>query len=288
MKALVVGHAGFVGSHLAERLRSDGWIVTGFDLQTGQDARDINQLIRQMEGVGVVFHLAAHADISQSAASPTIDLTDGTVITSNVLEAMRSTGVNRIAYASTSAVYGDVGSTLTDENFGPLKPTSTYAASKIACEALLSAYATVFGISAIAFRFANVVGPRQPRGVAYDFVNRLRDNPDHLTIKGDGRQSKSYVHVTDLVDGIITALAKDDSPYSVYNIATGDYLTAAEIADIVCEVLDLKPIIDCAGGRSGWPGDVPVCRIDPSKLRSLGWTNRYGSREAVVNAVESM
>jgi len=288
VKALVVGNAGFIGSHLVAHLKSNGWTVSGFDLRTGHDARDTNQLIRHMEGVDVVFHLAAHADISQSATSPTIDLTDGTIITSNVLEAMRITGVSRIAYASTSAVYGDVGSTLTDENFGPLHPTSTYAASKIACEALLSAYATVFGISAIAFRFANVVGPRQPRGVAYDFVKRLRDNPEHLTIKGDGQQSKSYVHVTDLVDGIMTALTKDDRPYSVYNIATGDYLTAAEIADIVCEVLGLKPVIDCAGGRNGWPGDVPVCRIDASKLRSLGWTNRYGSREAIVNAVESM
>lgn len=291
MKALVTGGAGFIGSHLVQRLRDDGIEVDVCDLKLGTDARDTEYLINHLnDGVDIIYHLAAHADIGLSAINPMLDFDQGTKITTSVLEAARITGVNRILYASSSAVYGDCGDTVTDEDHGPLIPISTYAASKLACEAMLASYCHIFGMTGLAFRFANVVGVGQPRGVAYDFTKKLQNDPFHLEILGDGSQTKSYVHVSDVVNGILTAGECDHSEFSAYNIATEDSLTATEVAELACEVNGVgdKCTFSYTGGNHGWPGDVPITNVSSQKLRSIGWTNKMSSREAILDSLRSM
>ena len=289
MKALVTGGAGFIGSHLVQRLRDDDVVVEVYDLSVGLDVRDTEKLISHLDGVDIIYHLAAHADIAKSAINPMLDFDEGTRPTVSILEAARITGVRRIMYASSSAVYGDCGDIVTDERYGPLIPISTYAASKLACEAMLAAYCHIYDMSGMAFRFANVVGPRQPRGIAFDFIKKLKKDPHHLEILGDGYQTKSYVHVSDLVNAMLLVGKYDGSPFNVYNIATEDTLTATDIAQIACEVYGAN---DCklhyVGGRNGWPGDVPLVKVSTTKLRSLGWKNKFSSREAILDSLRAM
>jgi UDP-glucose 4-epimerase len=170
-------------------------------------------------------------------------------------------------------------------------PTSTYGASKLAGEALLASYAHMFDFTVRALRFGNVVGPRQTHGVGYDFVRRLLDDPACLSILGDGRQSKSYVYVSDIVDAVLLVGARADSPFDAYNVATGDYLTVAEIAEIAMDVLEIPPgstRFAFTGGDRGWKGDIPVVRINTDKIRALGWSNRRTSRQAMRDSMVSM
>ena len=288
MRSVVIGGEGFIGSHLVNALNEQGDTVKVYDIKSGHDARMVKPLVAALHGADIIFHLAAHADIAQSATNPMIDFDDGTVITARVLESARIAGVRRIMYASSSAVYGDCSDTVTDENFGPLIPTSTYAASKIACEALLASYCNIFNMSGLSFRFANVVGPGQPRGIAYDFTAKIRNNPNRLEILGDGTQSKSYVHVSDIINGMLVAEQCDHSQYGVYNIATEDSLTATEIAQLTCDVNGVNAELSYTGGRNGWPGDVPIVRTSSAKLRTLGWCNKLSSRDAIIDSLESM
>ncbi len=288
MRALVIGGDGFIGTHLVSALRDEGIQTASYDIKSGNDARDTMKLAYAMESVDTVFHLAAHADIARSATDPMIDFDNGTAVTASVLEAARTVGIRRVMYASSSAVYGDCPDDVTDENYGPLIPTSTYAASKIACEALLASYCNIFGMTGLAFRFANVVGPGQPRGIAYDFTAKILRDPTRLEILGDGTQSKSYVHVSDVVNGILIAEWRDESRYGVYNIATEDSLTATEIAQIACKVRGVSAALSYTGGRNGWPGDVPIVRTSSKKLRSLGWSSKMTSKEAITDSLRSM
>jgi len=177
------------------------------------------------------------------------------------------------------------------EDYGPCLPISTYGASKLACEALICAYSHMFELSACAFRFANVVGPRQTHGVGYDFVRRLRHDPARLRILGDGTQSKSYIHVEDVLDAVFTAHEKTTACYETYNVATDDYITVREIADLAADVSRLKPsavAFEFTGGDRGWKGDVPVVRFDCSKIKGLGWRCRRNSAEAMRAAMAAM
>jgi UDP-glucose 4-epimerase len=170
------------------------------------------------------------------------------------------------------------------EDHGPLVPVSTYGSSKLAGEGLIAAYAFMFDLRGSVFRFGNVVGPRQTHGVGFDFVRSLISDPTRLRVLGDGRQSKSYVHVLDVVDAVLVAYRKQDEPYQAYNVATGDYITVTEIADLAAEVLGLDPDeveYEYTGGSRGWKGDVPIVRLNTERIRSLGWSNRYSSREAL-------
>jgi UDP-glucose 4-epimerase len=201
---------------------------------------------------------------------------------------MRRVGVDRITYASGSGVYGDRGLQEVDEDFGPLIPISTYGASKLGCEALISAYSHMFGIDAVAFRFANVVGPRQTHGVTYDFVRRLLADPSQLHILGDGSQSKSYIHVNDVVSGMLLLADQGWTGYEVFNAGTGDYITVREIADLVVETMGLDDVSYVySGGTRGWKGDVPVVRFRSTKLESRGWRRSYSSREALLESIEA-
>ena len=194
-------------------------------------------------------------------------------------------------YASGSGVYGDLGEYEASEDYGPMVPVSTYGASKLAGEALLSAYASMFDITAHAFRFGNVVGPRQTHGVGFDFVRRLLDDPTRLRILGDGQQSKSYIHVDDVVAAVLLTAQHDGPDFQVFNVATGDYQSVTEIAQLATEVVGLAPGLtrfEYTGGDRGWKGDVPVVRLNTDRIRSLGWSNRRTGREALRDSMLSM
>lgn len=308
----VSGGAGFVGSHLVPRLLARPGVerVVIFDnFSSGQeshvagprrdprvtvvkaDLKEKEAVIEAMRGCDGVVHLAANPDIAKAVTQPDIDFWEGTFLAQNVLEAMRVNGAKRIIYFSGSGVYGENAPVAFPESYGPCVPISTYGASKLGCEALVSAYCHMFDLSGRAFRFANVVGPRQTHGVGYDFVRRLKADPSRLRILGDGTQSKSYIHVEDILDAVFLADHLCPHRYDVYNVATGDYITVNEIADLAAEVCGLAPGSvrrEHTGGDRGWKGDVPVVRFNCDKIRGLGWKPRRGSAQAVRDSMAAM
>jgi UDP-glucose 4-epimerase len=306
----IVGGAGFIGSHFTDRLLSDSSVsgVTLYDnFSTGRhwhyemhrkdprfrvvcgDARDIDSLTSSMAGHDVVIHLAANPDITRAVVEPDVDFREGTLLTNNVVEAMRRSGIATVLYASGSGVYGDLGELEVAED-GPLKPVSTYGASKLAGEALIRSYCHMFEFTGRAFRFGNVVGPRQTHGVGFDFLHQLLKNPRRLRILGDGNQSKSYIHVQDIVDAVLLAEAPSTASFDVYNVAT-DYITVKEIAVLAAECAGLDPQeveLEFTGGNRGWKGDIPVVRLNSQRIRRLGWDCRRGSREALRESMLAM
>jgi len=307
----VVGGAGFIGSHFVDALLGDTSVgrVTIFDnFSSGRerhiarhiqdsrvrmfrgDVRDIEALMAGMAGHDVVIHLASNPDIARAATEPEIDFYQGTLLTNNVVEAMRRVGVGRLLYASGSGVYGERGETVLREDSVPLQPISTYGASKLASEVLIASYCAMFGLTACAFRFANVVGARQTHGVGFDFLHRLRKEPARLRILGDGRQSKSYVHVSDVIAAVLLAEASVGGGFHVWNVATEDSITVTEIAEMAAACLGIDPLprFEYTGGDRGWKGDVPVVRLDASRMRALGWKPRFNSLEAMRASLEEM
>ena len=253
------------------------------------DLDDLAHLTDAIAGADVVFHFASNPDIALAASRPVIDFRQGTYLTQNLLEAMRVRGVPRLIYASGSGVYGDVGENAVTEHQTPLRPISTYGASKVACEALIGSYAHLFDLHGVGFRFANVVGPRQTHGVAYDFIRQLLREPARLQIQGDGLQSKSYIHVDDVLDALLLLHDRGWNGFDVFNVATEDYVTVRQIAVLVAERLGLSDVEHhYTGGHRGWKGDVPVVRFDTAKLRGLGWRNQRTSAQALGDAVDSM
>ena len=307
----IVGGAGFIGSHFTDRLLAKGAAaVTLYDnFSSGRewhyahhqsdsrfravraDVKDFPTLREAMQGHEVIIHLASNPDIARAATEPDIDFREGTFLTQNVVEAMRVTRTPHLLYASGSGVYGDLGELEIAEDHGPLLPVSTYGASKLAGEALICSYSAMFQLRACVFRFGNVVGPRQTHGVGFDFVRRLLSDPTRLPILGDGSQSKSYVHVEDVVDAVLLAHAKSSKPFDVFNVATGDYITVAEIARLAVEVVGLQPDrvhFEYSGGNRGWKGDVPIVRLNTDRIRSLGWISKKTSRQALCVSMQSL
>jgi len=308
---LVVGGAGFIGGHLVARLLSDTSVegVTVYDnFSSGRevhlerwiddprlavvrgDVKDLDALSDAARGHDAVVHLASNPDIARAATEPSIDFDEGTLLTHHVLEAMRIAGVERILYASGSGVYGDLGEVEANEDWGPLVPISTYGASKLAGEALISAYSFMFGLSGRVFRFGNVVGPLQTHGVGLDFVRSLLVDPARLRILGDGTQSKSYVHIDDVIEAMLRA-NREDGPYDVFNVATGDYITVSEIADLAVECVGLDPEgvrYEYTGGDRGWRGDVPVVRLSIERIGRLSWVPSRTSREALRESMTAL
>ncbi|HEV2841902.1 MAG TPA: NAD-dependent epimerase/dehydratase family protein [Chthoniobacterales bacterium] len=308
----VSGGAGFIGSHLVARLLSEGNVerVVIFDsFSSGKrshldevagdrrlqiieaDLKEIDAVKRAMAGCQTVFHLAANPDIAKAASQPDIDFWEGTYLTLNILEAMRAAGAKKILYASGSGVYGENPEVAFREEYGPCLPISTYGASKLACEALIASYCHMFDLSGRSFRFANVVGPRQTHGVGHDFMRRLRLDPTRLVILGDGSQRKSYIHIDDVLTAIAIADAATDARYDVFNVATDDDITVRAIADMAVRTSELEPDsvqYEFKGGDRGWKGDVPVVRLDCSRIKALGWQCRRNSAEAVSAALAAM
>ncbi|HEV7298871.1 MAG TPA: NAD-dependent epimerase/dehydratase family protein [Tepidisphaeraceae bacterium] len=309
-KYFIVGGAGFIGSHLVRHLLADepdaavaiyDNFSSGREWHLGEnlssprvtivrgDVKDLPALTAAMAGHEHVYHFASNPDIAKAVKQPDIDFWEGTYLTQNVLEAMRQSGVKKLTYASGSGVYGDTGSTPVYEDYAPLLPISTYGASKLAGEALINAYCYMFDMAALAFRFANVVGPHQTHGVSYDFIRRLMEDPTQLAILGDGQQSKSYVHVDDVVSALRFVAARGMSGFGYYNVATEDYVTVREIADLVCARLGITgTTYHFGGGARGWKGDVPLVRFDSSKLRALGWRNGRTAVQALQDSIDSM
>jgi UDP-glucose 4-epimerase len=308
----VVGGAGFIGGHAVDRLlgRPEITRVTIYDnFSSGRawhhahhegderlkvvrgDVKELDDLTAALQGHHAVIHLASNPDIARAATEPDIDFWEGTFLTNQVVEAMRRAEVPTLLYASGSGVYGDIGTVDAREDHSPLEPVSTYGASKLSGEVLIAAYCHMFGLRGRAFRFGNVVGPRQTHGVGFDFVRRLLADPTQLQILGDGLQSKSYIHVQDVLDAVFTAETSGDAPFDVYNVATGDYITVTEIAQLAIRVLGLEPQtvnLSYTGGDRGWKGDVPVVRINTDRVRGLGWANKRLSAGALEAAMESM
>jgi UDP-glucose 4-epimerase len=308
----IVGGAGFIGSHFTDRLLSDPAVtaVTLYDnFSSGrewhyqhhsqdsrltvvrEDVKELGRLAEAMVGHDVVIHLASNPDIARAATEPDIDFREGTYLTNNVLEAMRRSGVRTILYASGSGIYGDLGEKEADENWGPLVPISTYGASKLAGEALISAYCHMFDFVGRVFRFGNVVGPRQTHGVGFDFLRQLLGNPRTLRILGDGTQSKSYIHVQDVIEAVLLAARASRERFAAYNVATGDYITVTEIADLAVQCAGLDPQqvqFEYTGGNRGWKGDVPVVRLNIDRIRRLGWVCGCNTQTALRDSMMSM
>lgn len=308
----VSGGAGFIGSHLVRWLLKDERVqrVVIFDnFSSGQlssiqeisndprleivkaDLKELSAVTSAMAGCDTVFHLAANPDIARAVTEPDIDFWEGTYLTQNVLEAMRVNKAGKIFYTSGSGVYGENPEVAFAEGYGPCIPISTYGASKLACEGLIAAYCHMFELSGRAFRFANVVGPRQTHGVGYDFIRRLKDDPMRLRILGDGTQKKSYIHVEDVLAAMRVADERVSKSFDLFNVATEDYITVRRIADLALEVSGLPPgktVYEFTGGDRGWKGDVPIVRFDCSKIKSLGWEAQRSSAQAVTEAMKAM
>ena len=235
--------------------------------------------------------LAANPDIAKAATEPDIDFRQGTVLTQLVLEALRKANCKRLIYSSGSGVYGDTGEHYVAEDYSPMEPISTYGASKLGCEVLISSYCHMFGLKASVFRFGNVVGGRQTHGVAYDFIRRLTANPTTLQILGDGTQSKPYIYVEDVIDAVSTVLSNQTKSFEVFNVAPRDYLSVSEIANIVINELNIAPndcVFEYSGGQRGWKGDVPIVRLLTNKIESLGWLPKFNSSQAIRRSVKEM
>ena len=301
----MTGGAGFICSNLVDSLLARGDKVVAFDnLVTGfpqflEDARgqagfrfiegdigDLSHLTSSMAGCDMVFHLAANADVRFGTHHPDKDLKNNTIGTFNVLEAMRSNGINGIAFSSTSSVYGEAKIIPTPEDAPFPIQTSLYAASKLAGEGLISAYCEGFGFQAWIFRFVSVLGARYTHGHVFDFCGKLRNNPNKLEILGNGSQTKSYMEVSDCVSAMLTVVEKAKEKVNIFNLGTGEACTVNDSVGWICERLGVSPELSYTGGDRGWIGDNPVIDLDPGRLRALGWTPRYGIRESVERTVD--
>jgi UDP-glucose 4-epimerase len=310
MRSFVTGGAGFIGSHLVDRLLKDGGEVTVFDnLCSGKmeflekhendpnftfikgDILDLDALKENIKGSDLVFHIAANPDIRLGTEVTDTDLKQGTVATYNVLESMRLNEVKKIVFSSSSAIYGEAALIPTPENYGPVIPISLYAASKLASEALITAYSYTFNMEGWIFRFANVIGDRGTHGILVDFIRKLRTNPAELEILGDGRQSKSYLLVQECVDGIIYAINNSHEKINIYNLGSSDQIDVTRIAEIVVEEMGLKldeVNFNYTGGKRGWRGDVPQMRLDVDKIKELGWMAENDSENAIRLSVKAL
>lgn len=307
-RIFVAGGAGFIGSHLVDALVAQGRQVTVYDnLSLGRveflrgaldkggatlveaDLLDLPRLERALAGHEMVWHLAANSDIRQGTRSTRLDLEQGTLVTYNVLEAMRRTSVQRIAFASSSVVYGEPQQLPTPEDYGPLCPISLYGAAKLAAEGLISAFGHCYGVQAFIFRFANIVGPRSTHGILHDFAAKLRDQPDELQVLGDGQQQKSYLSVEDCVEAMLFVVEQAGAPLNIFNLGSGDNVTVARIAELVAQRwTGGRARLRFTGGRRGWAGDVPLMLMDVSRLNRLGWSAPRTSEQAVQAAIEAL
>jgi len=307
MDAVVTGGCGFIGSHLVDALVGRGERVAVIDsLVTGDLANlaaslptgrcnfhrmDLNGegWEQVLEGAGTIYHLAADPDVRMSGIRPEPVIRNNILATARVLEAMRQEDVPRLVFTSTSTVYGEASVIPTPEDYTPLEPISVYAASKLACEALISAYCHSYGMKAWVFRFANIIGERSNHGVIWDFIGKLRADSRSLEILGDGRQAKSYLEVGECVRAMLHAAEAAGGTYNVFNIGSEDWIDVKEIADLVVEALSFSGVeYRFTGGDRGWVGDVPRMLLSVEKLKGLGWAPSMGSRESVRAAAAAL
>jgi UDP-glucose 4-epimerase len=307
MFSVVTGGAGFIGSHLVDELvaRGDQVLVidncsagTVSNLATHLEEGSITFLTQDLladgwqascRGADRIYHIAADPDVRGSARSPESVIANNVVATVRILETMRKLGIPEIVFTSTSTVYGEANVIPTPEKYAPLEPISVYGGSKLAGEALISAYSATYDMRAWVFRFANIIGPRSSHGVIWDFIHKLRGNPEELEILGDGTQKKSYLDVKDCIGAILFAVNHSANRYNVYNIGSEDWVDVVSIADIVAEEMSLPDVqYRFTGGDRGWVGDVPRMLLSIEKLKALGWSPEFGSLASVRRAVRSL
>ncbi len=301
MKIMVTGGAGFIGSHIVDRLLEEGNEVLVYDnLSSGKldfishhinkknfrfvkaDLLNFDILNREMQGIDLVYHVAANPDVRVGASDTNIHIEQNVMATYNVLEAMRINDIRDIVFTSTSTVYGEADKIPTPENYGPLIPISLYGASKLAAEAFITSYAHTFDMKAVIYRFANIVGPRSTHGVIYDFVMKLKNNPHELNILGDGMQTKSYLYIDDCVDVMLFGYKNRRANVEIFNIGSDDWINVKKIADIIVKEMELKGVkYKFTGGSRGWKGDVPKMLLSIDKIKSYGWHGKHNSEESV-------
>ena len=305
MKAFVSGGAGFIGSNLVDRLLDVGHEVTVYDnLSTGllqflEYARDFDRfrlvegdlldegsLSEAIAGHEFVFHLAANADVRFGTEHPRRDLEQNTIVTNNVLEAMRKNGISKIAFASTGSVYGDATVIPTPENAPFPIQTSLYAASKLAGEGLIAAYCGGFGFQSWIFRFVSILGERYTHGHVFDFYRKLKQNPSRLEVLGNGKQRKSYLYIQDCIDAMLFALEKSNESVNVLNLGVDGYCEVNESIGWICEELGVTPKLEYSGGDRGWIGDNPFIFLDTSKIRDLGWKPKLSIQDGVLKTIQ--
>ncbi|MBR6902740.1 MAG: NAD-dependent epimerase/dehydratase family protein [Clostridia bacterium] len=308
MNILVAGGAGFIGSHLIDSLLSEGHSVVCADKLVMGDKNiehlkanpafkfyetdlaiqeNVDRIFAENK-IDAVFHLAANSDIQKGGKEPDIDFHDTFLTTRALLEGMRKANIKKMFFASTSAVYGEKPDELLTETTGGLMPVSYYGGAKFASEALISSYVSMCDMSVVIFRFPNVIGPRLTHGVIFDFIRKLKNNPNELVILGDGTQCKPYIYVLDLVDAIVRLTKEFISGEQVYNLSVkGEGTTVTRIAETVVEEMGLKGVrFNYTGGDRGWKGDVPRFKYDISKILSTGWEPNFTSDEAVRQTVK--
>ena len=308
MRALVTGGAGFIGSHLIDRLISRGDKVVVLDnLSSGKiefiqthidsgsvvliegDLTNFDDVHDAMDGIDCVFHLAANPDIRLGTKITDTDLKQGTIATYNIVESMRRCGVKKIAFASSSVVYGENAPMPTPENHGPCMPISLYGASKQAGEGLISSWVGTFGLQAWIFRFANIIGHRGTHGVIFDFIHKLKADPSRLEVLGNGLQEKSYMEVGDCVDGILHVMENSNESLNLFNLGSHDTASVTRIAEIVIEETEcLDANIEYTGGDRGWAGDIPRAMLGIDKMLSTGYDVRYNSEDAIRHTAKCL
>jgi len=306
MAILVTGGAGFIGSHLIDALLEKGHDVRCIDNFSsgrrefiegsmnkgleliGGDLLNRDDIKKALEGCDTVFHLAANPDVRLGTEDTHVHLEQNIIATYNLLEEMRKAGVKKIAFTSSSTVYGDADEIPTPENYGPLIPISLYGASKLAAEGLIASYCHTFDMQSVIYRFANVVGPRSTHGVTYDFIKKLGKNGNELEILGDGSQKKSYLYISDCIDAMLFGMwgggGGTPEKVEIFNIGSEDWVDVRRIADVVSGEMNLSPEYRFTGGVDGgrgWKGDVKIMRLSIEKLRNMGWQPEYGSEEAI-------
>lgn len=302
---IVTGCAGFIGSSLVDRLLSTGCKVTGIDnFSTGQltfiknalldenfkflelDLLDLNSLLQAFKNGTVICHLAANADVRFGTDHPRRDLEQNTIVTYNVLEAMRANDIKKIVFSSTGSVYGESPVIPTPED-GPFPiQTSLYGASKAACEGLISAYCEGFGFQSWIFRFVSILGERYTHGHVYDFYGKLKNNPGELPVLGNGKQRKSYLYIQDCLDAILLALDKASDKVNIFNLGIDGYCEVKNSIEWICRELNVTPSIIYSGGDRGWIGDNPFIFLDTKKITSLGWAPKVSIQEGVIKTVQ--
>lgn len=303
MNILVTGGAGFIGSHLVDRLVEKNRIIVLDNLSSGKIEFINHQLnnpnfefhkldlltddiSKYFKNVDEVWHLAANPDIRIALKNTRIDIDQNILVTYNVLEAIRKNNIKKIFFTSSSTVYGEANVLPTPESYSPLSPISLYGGTKLACEALISAYCHTFDIRAAIFRLANIIGPRLTHGVIFDFVNKLKQSKSKLEILGNGNQTKSYLYISDCIEAMLLVEEKLQKQIEIYNIGSKDWTSVKRIAEIVTEEMNLTPKFVFTGEERGWEGDVPKMLLDVSKIEKMGFKIKYNSDVAVRKSTQ--
>ena len=306
MKVFVTGGAGFIGSHLVDELIKRGNQVTVYDnLSSGKkdffkqhikndnynfvddDLLNLERVKKEIKNHDVVFHIAANPFVRLGETQTRLDLEQGPIVSYNILEGMRKNNIKKIVFSSSSVVYAETPPIDIPETYGPTLPISLYGAGKLATEGLISAFCGTFGFQTWIYRFANVVGIRSTHGVIVDFIDKLKRNPEELEILGDGKQQKPYLHVSDIVDGILFGFENSNDQINLFNLGVDSNTTVTKIANMVVEEMNLKNVkFKYTGGSRGWAGDVPRFQLNTSKMKKLGWKAHYTSDDAVRKAIK--